>query len=1178
MTITDFNGPLEMLGSHAGINIIDPSTVLSRLWYFDGKFLRAEGFRRDQEYVRSLVALSNQATGHGVVHGYDVELAGGDELRVEGGLALARSGRVVYLPQTVDLSIAQLINRSTGRIDPGESEPGGVSEFAACPPDEPADPDLPIAPRPLYVLTVAAAEALCGDEERFGQLCEDACATETDRSVAVEGVCFRVLELNLALPSSTLVPFGLEHLRSQVASAWYERERSDVPSMISGAGLRSPVWCHGADGVGGEQVPLAVFDRAGQVTSWVDMWTARRELIETSPHRYWGWRFAMRPLDVFLAQVLQFQCELLALGGGGADPGGDPCAEERATLVAAEALLADVAARESEAMARLGAAGDFPVAMAKGLDQIEVVRGKISETLLGGSGLSNGSLLLDGGIIELPSGGYLPTRLDHDLEAQVRAYMGPGVDLRFCAVRADFIPEALQEAQHMERISLTQGIDDPGNLEEVDILVPDGRVDDSTTTTSGEFEGALRFLPRRMVVDDTVVTGSALALAMVARDQVQDGWSWSVAAHGEAPQQLAVSNLMQGIVSDVREEAATAATVDMMKVHIEPDADHEAALHDNGFRQRANRERHLAEQRHEASMLSAFGPAVGGFAQLPDRALRRDEKRPISLWFDVETDRDLREVPIGGRAGLRLRFSVYSRAKEEPVVLDFQVTGGLVVKDKHTQSLPGGAQVVAITTTSVDGFVDPLFIGGSLTIDLAPQPFSGLDLDWRVGVSSQGARILDVQPTIKRLGARASFDDIGSPRLVRGFFDIIVSGQSALDTDEWTAVIEAVDESRVLMRFADLDLTESPGALALGTPGRDLGEAAIQVIGTELAIRGRELGFTSFARGRLFPAEPETTRTIHPTTDWVMFHRRRNKVCAMTRPDRPVGIRRHQWYHVVLKDGADLATLAKLGGRWEKSGRLSRDIDFIQVHDAVDDLGFEPVALLEFVEQSDALHSSLVELRSAWKAKARGDILLAGVVGENPGGDGATIATGRLMTTISSIADLVDTTGVTTDVLAEIPPEFQTGGIDGAIFTAGVARPKVTTECALLYRLDRAQRAQLAKGLAGAGEVTQKDIENVLQKLDIPIDSFVVRFNGPDIENKDAVLTWWGQGQTAAFFDMAFSSEVSSSELLKAEWIERVSTLDGLLGIESFQIMADVTPAFDECSVLAFIVPSIVVQ
>ena len=79
---TESQKPMELLGSHAGVNVIDPSTILTRMWYFDGRFLRASGFQMDQNYVRSLVALSNQAVGHGVVSGFTPTLSGGDIIKI----------------------------------------------------------------------------------------------------------------------------------------------------------------------------------------------------------------------------------------------------------------------------------------------------------------------------------------------------------------------------------------------------------------------------------------------------------------------------------------------------------------------------------------------------------------------------------------------------------------------------------------------------------------------------------------------------------------------------------------------------------------------------------------------------------------------------------------------------------------------------------------------------------------------------------------------------------------------------------------------------------------------------------------------------------------------------------------------------------------------------------------
>lgn len=1131
MTTMDTRAPMELFGAHPGVSVIDPSSVLTRLWYFDGKFLRAEGFRLDQEYVRSLVALSNQAVGRGVVHGFDVGRGGGDDLRIEGGLALAPSGRVIHLPQQVDVSVAKLIARSTGEFDPGAPSSASPADFSPCPPERPGEPVTGVPPRPLYVLTVAPAEALCGEEERFGQLCEDACATETDRSVAVEGVRFRVRELRLTLPTSRRVSFSQAHLRSRVASAFFADERRATPSMISGSGLRSDVWCAGAEGVGGEEVALAVFERSGSTTTWLDMWTARRELMEQTPQRYWGWRFAMRPLDVFLAEVLQFQCQLLSLGGDGGGPGGeDACAEERAALTEVDDVLATLARgrRRDEEPMEMEAIGvrsteavhERPLeealaaegmsAMAQRLTEL---RARVADALRGRSRRGTGSLLIDGGIVELPSGGYLPVDPSRSVEQQVHALIGPGVDLRFCAVRPDFIPEALQEAQHMERISLTQGIDDPAAIEEVDIFVPGGEVGHQETSIEA-FEGRVRLVPGTRRVERATKTGSALTMAAVARDQEHEGWSWSLAAHGEAPHRLDVGRLASAIANGladgvreaeaeaVEEEVGEEAVRRVVELHAEASEEHERTLTDPSFPQRLAREHVLARERYDRAMVAVAEPARPG-ASIPDRPIPPDQKRPVSLWFDVQTDGDLRQAEIGEAVPFRLRFSTYSRASTEPLVIDVQVNGDLVVRTKHGRKAGSGAGQVTVVT-DVKGTADPLVIAEGQVTDAPPQRLRDLALRWELFAAADGTRKTAVsREGQERRGAQARFLDEGSPRHVQGLFELVRAGGIDLRLDGgWTP---AATEARVgpqLVRVADLDLREAAGALDPGSRGRDLGEAVIDLIGTELAVRGRDPGFTAHARQRLFGAERDQADVVRATADWVMFHRRRTKVCAGP-SERPRSIRRFRWYHAVVAERADLERFRALAGRWAEAG--TDHIDEMRVPDRLDDLGFELVTSVEFEERRAELHSSLVALRTAWSAGDRGHRLLRALVAAPPTGDGVNVERQRLATVTSAVADLIDTSRLQTDALSHIPPEFQASGIDGVFFTVGHRRPDAELSHVLLVRATRKDWDQIQQV---AQQLDELD-EEVFHSVFTAPATFVARFDGDNLVNRDEVVEWW---------------------------------------------------------------------
>ena len=59
--------PLVLVGAGRGVSLIPQPTPLTRLNYFDGKFLRADDLAREQAYLRGLVHLSNRAGGSGVV-------------------------------------------------------------------------------------------------------------------------------------------------------------------------------------------------------------------------------------------------------------------------------------------------------------------------------------------------------------------------------------------------------------------------------------------------------------------------------------------------------------------------------------------------------------------------------------------------------------------------------------------------------------------------------------------------------------------------------------------------------------------------------------------------------------------------------------------------------------------------------------------------------------------------------------------------------------------------------------------------------------------------------------------------------------------------------------------------------------------------------------------------------
>jgi hypothetical protein len=474
---------LVLVSNSNGIVVIPAKSPLTRLNYFDGKFLRASDLKAEQDYLRQLVRLSNQAGGSGVVHGFDLTLGGGDTLDLGPGLGINPDGRVVLLPQEVSLSIQELIERSQElQKFHKQANKAATEVFGDCVMAGDAPPVNTTHPSDLYLIVISPAEALCGEEDVYGKLCEEACATSTDRPYAVEGVIVRAVPLVLQtpLPHSKAVSTSKLHLRSRVASAYFEDERQVVDSMISKFGLQQQVWCLGADAATGNGLPLGVIARAGATTVFLDPWIPRRERMDTPPRRYWQWRMMMRPWDVFLAQILQFQCQLRDIFDGGFTPGqDDPCGDARTVIGEAAKRIADFIKVQKEMTPQFVATTDGvsreDVFKAKLID-LESVSQKLTDTEQQMKVTLGNRLLIRSGILELPSAGYLPVAPDAKMTVneQVKQMMGEGVDLRFCVVRPDFVAHALEEAQHMERISLIQGLEDPKNKPQVDILIPDG--------------------------------------------------------------------------------------------------------------------------------------------------------------------------------------------------------------------------------------------------------------------------------------------------------------------------------------------------------------------------------------------------------------------------------------------------------------------------------------------------------------------------------------------------------------------------------------------------------------------------------------------------------------------------------------------------------------------------------
>ena len=269
--------------SQNGVKIIASGSPLTRLNYFDGKLLRAADLSAEQTYLRTLVELSNQSGGPGVAYGYSVSLTSANQFLLSSGLAIDPKGRLLLMTDSQTISIPDLLATKVSALASSPRSAAGPS-FADCAEPTTDDGTL-LKPSDLYLLVIAYAETLCGEEDVYGKLCQEACVTSTDRPYAVEGIVVQLIPwaLKTALPTSKAATLGIQHLRSRVASAYFQDERNPIGDLISKAGLHSEIWCMGADGLTGNYVPLGIVGWTGSAVAFFDAWTVRRERMNPRP-------------------------------------------------------------------------------------------------------------------------------------------------------------------------------------------------------------------------------------------------------------------------------------------------------------------------------------------------------------------------------------------------------------------------------------------------------------------------------------------------------------------------------------------------------------------------------------------------------------------------------------------------------------------------------------------------------------------------------------------------------------------------------------------------------------------------------------------------------------------------------------------------------------------------------
>jgi uncharacterized repeat protein (TIGR01451 family) len=1000
---------LVLVSKANGYVIIPQATPLTRLNYFDGKFLRASDLKAEQDYLRQLVALSNQAGGAGVAHGFDVTLGGGDSLQIGAGLAIDPTGRVLLLPRDTSVNVQELIEKSRAlQTVFGKSKVLRDGEFEECELSTAPPPVDNAAPNNIYVIVISPADALCGEEDVYGKLCEEACATSTDRPFAVEGLMVRAIPLILRtqLPSPKVIALTQTHLRSRVASSYFEDERRRVANLISKAGLEQETWCLGADAAGGSGVPIGVIARSGATTVFLDAWIARRERIDTPAKRYWQWRMMMRPWDVFLAQVLQFQCQLHELFTKVRTPGGDvdPCGGAHNVITEAAATIAelkDFYTATAQRFTRLNVNLEEAISFKGGLTRLTSLNDKLIAVREGLTVLTKDRLLITGGIVELPSAGYLPVvpGAANTVNSQVRRMMGEGVDLRFCVVRPDYVAHALEEAQHMERISLLQGLDNARDKPEVDILVPNGELLEQKLLSPGSgFEASVDvnslFISPRDVENKTANLPGQETLVNFRGAARADAVATGGAFYLSAEHQLKTTF-----------------------TRVEPDV--------------------KTEERPVTA-----GTATGAFTLNP--ALREqlgtsfvvNTPARLGLWLSLRCDTNVFTLSRGDTTNFNARAVVASTGAKTPL-LDVEFNGVFQVTQPARSSG---------TVNKLAGHIENAHLSyGGVAFDSANRTNSLVDLDATVTLT--GGSAIEVVLAVPAMEFTLSANWAKQPMEVSARITHRLTKARLLDPQKID--IKADDARKVVsttnlttaaaaadgLIIADADLRENANVLS------DKDARHVQAL-EALELIGKILNDSNFADAKarlLLPPPPQPTHEllVRAPLEWGMFHRRRTKRCSQEITLPPVApARQYQVYHLAVGGVQDAAATRKklLAG-------------------GIPETDFNKLPLVDFAGGLATLITDPQAWRQDWADIKPGNAIVYTGIGnrDTAAADGDALALTRLARLVDAVAPVsTPHSQMQSDLLTQVPGSIPASSVDGVIFlfTIKAADLKLTKSAA----------------------------------------------------------------------------------------------------------------------------------
>ncbi|WP_138760698.1 hypothetical protein [Modestobacter altitudinis] len=595
-------------------------------------------------------------------------------------------------------------------------------------------------------------------------------------------------------------------------------------------------------------------------------------------------------------------------------------------------------------------------------------------------------VLVERGFVAAPAAFYLGIDPAGDVRAQAQDLLGPGVELRLCAVRRDQVPHELERAQHMDRISLLRGIADPAAREQVDVLVPDGVLQ----STAGQRTGI----------------GFAVDLDIgVPRPGPQPR-----RRAGADPFQLHLSGTGRvafGRAIDVRAAVAAAAANEL-----------------------GTFVRLLGGLFAEGTSVTAAGDELGemsfGLSRSPREQIADTARAVFGATSRARAAGNRAVVSVGGRSGARVVALLtsltvdddpFSLQPQQETAVEFCVEAALPRSDTahFAVRLPGRVRRLAPTTAPTQD--------GEVALELTGVPFlDGVPADRSVVVrllarrseEDDGRQVLRVRTADRSLAVEVGWQ--GAPVGAHGEVTVLAGappeeaapGEGAEDEPAGTPAEPA------RRSVATLEALEDPRIGYRGDPYHDMAVDALTI----LSSAHPEPDFVETQARLLFPDDDATvaTTTVRAATDWVLVRRRRRECCEGAAVP-PVEVAAVTAWVLRTGSGEDARTVASdvVGGDWPAEGWERAE------------LAFAPGS------------ATLLTLADTWRTRygqlnGGSRVALAGYTGM-PGSQAATTGIGRLTAVLDALtpAAELDSDGVR-DFVSDPPQALLVPGTDGSIF------------------------------------------------------------------------------------------------------------------------------------------------